>query len=201
MTSMLRATTSALVPLAALLLQTQAAQACACCTEPGQRMDSNDPLDTYLRGELVLMRFAPSAMLYANAGFPDNVEGIVNPADRPYRVRAAIRGVVRFDFVDPSGKPGRVQFVLPRAMERFEVDPRTTLGSAPPNGPELYKEWRLSGAAQLSGIAAGAGNTAMATLVLHGDGNSCSAAPNFKRWTLTVEGKRIRFAFLGDLVP
>ena len=198
---MRRATVLALTMAAAFFAQTEAAQACACCTEPGQRADFSGPMETYVRGELALMRFAPTAVLYSGAGFPDNISGIVNPSTSPYRVRAAIRGVVRFDFVDPAGKPGRVQFVLPRAMSRFEVDPRTGTGPTPPNGPNLYKEWRLSGVAQLNGITAGAGNTAAATLILHGDGNSCSAAPNFARWTLDVKGRNVAFTFLGDLVP
>ena len=198
---MRRATTSALTLAAALIAQTEAAQACACCTEPGQRMDISGPVETYVRGELALMRFAPTAALYSDAGFPDSISGIVNPSTNPYRVRAAIRGAVGFDFIDPAGRRGRVLFTLPRTMSRFEVDPRTNAGPAPPNGPNLYKEWRLSGVAQLSGLVAGAGNTAAATLILHGDGNSCSAAPNFARWTLAVRGRGIAFTFLGDLVP
>jgi hypothetical protein len=198
---MRRATISALMMATALFAQTETAHACACCTEPGQRMETTGPMDTYVRGELALMRFGSSAMLYSGPGFPDDITGIVNPSASPYRVRAAIRGVVRFDFVDPAGRPGRVQFLLPRTMSRFEVDPRTNAGPTPPNGPNLYKEWRLSGTAQLSGIAAGAGNAAGATLILHGDGNSCSAAPNFARWTLAVKGRGIAFTFLGDLAP
>jgi hypothetical protein len=198
---MRRATTLALTMAAALFAQTEAAQACACCTEPGQRMDFSGPIEPYVRAELALMRFAPTAVLYSNAGFPDNISGIVNPSTSPYRVRAAIRNFVGFDFIDPAGKRGRVVFTLPRAMSRFEVDPRTSGSPTPPNGPNLYKEWRLSGVAQLTGFAVGARHAATATLILHGDGNSCSAAPNFSRWTLEVKGNGVEFTFLGDLVP
>jgi len=198
---MRRAMTSALTLAAALFAQTEAAQACACCTEPGQRMELSGQMEPYVRAELALMRFAPTAVLYSDAGFPDSIAGIVNPSTNPYRVRAAIRGIVGFDFIDPAGKRGRVLFTLPRTMSRFEVDPRTNPGPTPPNGPNLYKEWRLSGVAQLSGFAVGARNAATATLILHGDGNSCSAAPNFARWTLAVKGNGVAFTFLGDLVP
>lgn len=193
-----RTTVSALAIAAALFAQTQAAQACACCTDPGQRFETNGPMDEYIRGELALMRFGPTALLYSSPGFPDDVLGIVNPSSDPYRVRAAILGTVSFDIVDPTGKTGRIQFATPRAMSRFEVDPRADLG--PPNGPNLYKEWRLSGHARLSGAMAGAGSFATATLILHGGGNSCSSAIDFKRWTLSIKGKGIEFTFLGDMV-
>jgi hypothetical protein len=196
----LQRTVSALALGLALVLQTQAAHACACCTDPGQRMDYSGPIETYVGGELALMRFAPTAALYASPGFPDDIQGVVNPSDKPYRLRAAIRSAVTFAFVDPAGRAGQVQFALPHAMSRFEVDPRDA-GPVPPNGPSLYKEWRLSGRAKLNGVMAGAGAFATATLILHGGGNSCSSAPDFKRWTLTVKGKGIAFTFLGDLVP
>ena len=196
-----RTTVSALAIAAALFAQTQAAQACACCTDPGQRFETNGPMDEYIRGELALMRFAPTASLYSSPGFPDDVLGIVNPSSDPYRVRAAILGTVSFDIVDPTGKTGRIQFATPRAMSRFEVDPRADLGPSPPNGPSLYKEWRLSGPARLSGAMAGAGSFATATLILHGSGNSCSSSIDFKRWTLTVKGKGVDFTFLGDMAP
>ena len=80
-------------------------------------------------------------------------------------------------------------------MSRFEVDPRASTGPVPPNGPSLYKEWRLSRIANVGG------KTANATLILHGDGNSCSSSIDFKRWTLIVKGNAIDFTFLGDLIP
>ena len=196
-----RETVSALTIAAALFAQTEAAQACACCTDPGQRFETNGPMDEYIRGELALMRFGPTALLYSSPGFPDDVLGIVKPSTDPYRVRAAILGTVSFDIVDPAGHTGRIQFATPRAISRFEVDPRADLGPSPPNGPNLYKEWRLSGPAKLSGVAAGAGTFATATLILHGSGNSCSSSIDFKRWTLSVKGKGVEFTFLGDMKP
>lgn len=198
---MKRETMSALAFAAALLVQTDAAYACACCTEPGQRFEYAGPIDTYLRAEMAQMRFAPTAILFSDAGFPDSVQGIRNPAGDPYRLRASIGNVVSFEFTDPSGRIGRLQFPRPAAMSRFEVDPRAAAGPVPPNGPDLYKEWRLQRAAQFVGPMAAGGPAVFATLILHGDGNSCSAAPNFKRWTLSVKGRGVAFTFLGDLVP
>ncbi|MFM9862414.1 MAG: hypothetical protein ACKVRO_02305 [Micropepsaceae bacterium] len=192
---------SALLAAAALFAQTNAAHACACCTEPGQRFEYAGPIDTYLRAEMAQIRFAPTAILFSDAGFPDSVKGIRNPAGDPYRVRASIGNVVSFEFTDPSGRIGRLQFPRPNVMSRFEVDPRAAAGPVPPNGPDLYKEWRLQRGAQFVGPMAAGGPTVFATLILHGDGNSCSAAPNFKRWTLSVKGRGVAFTFLGGLVP
>ena len=182
-----------------LLAPVSPALACACCTESGQRMDTIDPIEGYVLGELVQVRFAATGNLYAGPGFPDDIQGLVNPADGPYRVRAAIqqRDVI-FEFVDPAGKAGRVQFAMPRQLARFEVDPRGG-EDASHNGPALYKEWRLSGPARLSGIAAAGGAVARATLVLHGGGNSCTSAFDFTHWTLNVAGRGVKFTFLGQL--
>ncbi len=125
--------------------------------------------------------------------------GIVNPSSDSYRVRAAILGTVSFDIVDAAGKTGRIQFATPRAMSRFEVDPRTD--ATPPNGPGLYKEWRLSGPARLSGVAAGAGSFAIATLILHGSGNSCYVVLRLHGLDAGREGQgHLSFTFLGKLV-
>jgi hypothetical protein len=83
------------------------------------------------------VRFARTASLYSNAGFPDSVQGIRDPSEQPYGVRAAIGNVVTFEFTDRAGRAGRLQFPLPKAMTRFEVDPRAN-APVPPNGPALY---------------------------------------------------------------
>lgn len=198
---MRRGLLSALTIAAAFLSQAGSAQACACCTEPGQRFENGGPMDAYVRGELGRMRFAPTAVLYSDAGFPDSVQGFANPSSDPYAVRASIRNVISFDFRDNAGRLSRLQFLLPSAMSRFEVDPRSTVRPVPPNGPNLYKEWRLSGPARVGGAVLNPRATATATLILHGDGNSCSSASDFKRWTLSVKGNGIAFTFLGDLLP
>lgn len=193
---MQRTLVTLLATSAVLLAQTPAAQACACCSEAGQRLETTDRIDGYVLGELGQIRFAQSAVLYSDAGFPDSIQGIANPSSERYRVRAAIRGNIGFDLYDPAGRRGRVLFRLPPSISRFEVDPRAA-GATPPNGPALYKEWRLSGPAQLSGIASG--GSAVATLILHGGGNSCTSSYDFTDWTLAVKGKNVSFTFLGKL--
>lgn len=196
-----RETVSALTIAAALLVNTDAAQACACCTDPGQRSDTTGPVEDYVLGEMEGVRFAPTAVLYGDPGFPDSIQGLRDPSDKPYGVRGAIGKVVTFEFTDPAGRIGRLQFPLPKAMTRFEVDPRTSTAPVPPNGPSLYKEWRLQRQASMSGPMANATTPVFATLVLHGEGNSCSSSADFTRWTLIVKGRNVGFTFLGDLLP
>lgn len=190
---------AALSIAAAFLFAADKAEACACCTEPGQRLELTSTMDAYVRGELALVRMKPAATLFSDPGFPDSVEGLANPSMNPYRVRATIGSVVTFEIVDPAGRQGRIQFRMPSAISRFEIDPSAGKLPAPPNGPSLYKEWRLSSEARLDGIVATGGRVAVATLILHGGGNSCTSAIDFQRWTLTVKGKGISFTFLGDL--
>ena len=194
-----RVVLGAVIGVAALLAQADTAQACACCTEVGQRFELSGALDSYARDEMRQLKFAPTAILYSGPGFPDDITGVVDPSTDPYRVRAAVRNVVTFEFVDPRGRQGRVQFRLPGTLTKFEVDPRAST-KAPPNGPELFKEWRMMGPARLNGALAAAGSTATATLVLHGSGNSCTSAYDFHHWTLQVRGRGISFTFLGDFV-
>ena len=196
-----RETVSALTIAAAVFVQTDVAQACACCTDPGQRFESTGPFEDYVRGEMDRIRFAPTAVLYGNPGFPENIQGLRDPSDEPYGVRGAIGNVVTFEFVDPAGRVGRLRFPLPKVMSRFEVDPRASTAPVPPNGPSLYKEWRLQRQASLSGPMANATTPVIASLILHGEGNSCSSSSDFTRWTLIVKGRNVAFTFLGDLLP
>jgi hypothetical protein len=183
----------------AVLAQTEPALACACCTESGQRLDSTGPIESYTLGELTQVRFSETAALFSGPGFPDDIEGIANPSSAPYRVRGVIRaGGIVLDLTDAGGRAGRIAFAMPRQITRFEVDPRSN-EPAPNNGPALYKEWRLTGNARLSGIVSAHGANAKATLILHGAGNSCTSAYDFGQWTLTVAAKGIAFTLLGQL--
>ncbi len=177
------------------------AHACACCSEIGQRLEQTGAIETYQRGEIDSVRFAPTARLFSDPGFPDSVEGISNPSDQDYRMTASrSRNDLVFDFIDSQGNAGRIVFPLPKRFTRFEVDPREAVQAAGGNGPVLYKEWRLQGLAKLSGSLAARGTWAHARLILHGRGNSCTSAYDFETWTLAMTGKGIRFKFLGATV-
>lgn len=188
------------VASAALILSASFANdaaACACCSEIGQRTDYTGPLESYVRGEIDLVDFAATARLFTNAGYPDNIEGIGEPSDEDYKLKVT-RGASGFVFelTDAKGRKGLIVFPLPKTITRFEVDPRaeTEVGGT---GPALFKEWRLRGPAKLDGSLAAHGRWANAELILHGSGNSCTSAIDFGSWTLSVNGKGIRFAFLG----
>lgn len=174
------------------------AVACACCTEIGQRFEQTGTLENYERGELSNVRFASTAHLFTDPGFPDTVEGINNPLDQSYQVKVMQKPTEWiFDFVDAQGKTGRIVFPLPKRFSRFEIDPREVGQTPGGNGPVLYKEWRLQGISKLSGNLAAKGAWAHARLILHGRGNGCTSAIDFENWTLSVLGKQINFKFLG----
>ncbi len=177
------------------------AHACACCSEPGQRIELTQEMDSYSRDELSSVRLAPQSRLYSDAGFPDTVSGIADPLMEPYTASLIRRpSEWTFEFVDAKGRKGSILFPLPKRFTRFEVDPHGIAVPASGNGPSLYKEWRLHGLAKLGGILAANGTWAHARFILHGEGNSCTSAPDFTSWTLSVTGKDIRFRFLGTTV-
>lgn len=174
------------------------AQACACCSDTGQRIELTQQTDSYSRDELAAIRFAPQARLYSDAGFPDTVSGIQDPLSDAYTVTLVKRPAEwLFEVVDAKGRKGSMLFPLPKQFTRFEVDTKGLTAPETGNGPSLYKEWRLHGITKLSGILAANGVWARARIILHGEGNACTSAPNFASWTLSVTGKDIRFRFLG----
>ncbi len=180
----------------------QSAQACACCTDIGQRFEGTGDLDGYAREELARVEFAASARLFADPGFPDTVEGISTPSDQGYRIKVSQTGrQMVFGFADASGVTGSVTFPLPKRFTRFEVDPRAPGETDGGTGPTLYKEWRFQGIAKLGGNLAAHGVWANARLILHGRGNGCTSAVDFGNWTLAVLGKGINFRFLGATRP
>ncbi len=186
--------------LLATLGEPDLAAACACCSEPGQRLELTDDIDTYIRGELEQLRLEATATLYSDAGFPETTLGIVAPSLDPYRVEGGLEGgEFVFDLSDAAGATGRIVLALPARIDRFEVDTRD--GEQPPggNGPALYKEWRLSGTVTLAGIFAAKAATAHARLILHGRGNSCTSAQDFTHWTLAVTGADVAFTLLGKV--
>lgn len=174
------------------------AQACACCSETGQRLEQTQELDGYSRDEFLNVRFAPTSRLFSDAGFPDTVEGVQDPSDQEYKLNV-IRNPTEwiFEFTDSRNRKGTILFPVPKKFTRFEVDPRGIDQAPGGNGPMLYKEWRLSGISKLGGTLAANGVWAHSRLVLHGEGNSCTSAMDFRNWTLSVLGKNIRFRFLG----
>jgi hypothetical protein len=184
----------------ALSLATQAsdALACACCSEPGERVESSGKLDPYEKPELERLRFAKTAHLYLTAAGFEGVSGIADPAST-YALgfsRAGERWT--FTFKDAKGAASTLAFTLPSKIESFFVDPRGRKASVAAD-PVLYKEWRLEAPATATGSFAAKGS-GTARLILHGRGNACTSADQFTAWTLEVNGPGIRYRLFGDLL-
>jgi hypothetical protein len=176
------------------------ARACACCTNIGQRYVGVQKFDAGKREDLERLRFASAVRLYTGEADPADVQGIVAPT-LDYELHVAqepARWV--FDFRDKAGNTGTLTLALPASVSIFEVDPRgdTREGGL---GPALYKEWTLTAKAAGTGIfAAGLRSGASISLILHGQGNSCTSSGDFSHWTLTVKGPKAAYSFIGELV-
>jgi hypothetical protein len=174
--------------------------ACACCTDEGQRLESTGPMQGHERAVWDEAAFAATVHFYASPGFPDSVEGVANPSTKPYRLRLRRNaGRLVFDIADPEGKGGQIALPAQTRFTRFEVDTRDERTKDRGQGPLLYKEWRLEGEARLSGVFAAGAKQAMAKLILHGSGNSCTDGSSFTHWSLVVRGRGVRFTLIGAL--
>lgn len=174
--------------------------ACACCSSEGQRLVETEKIDSYAAAQLAEMKFAATAHLYTGEADVESIKGVA--ARSPDFVLAVAKGDTswRFDFKQ-DGAEGTLTLAMPHRVTRFEVDPRATDGGDAGTGPTLYKEWRLAVTPRGTGVFAGAtGGGQQATLILHGSGNSCTDASQFRAWTLVLHGPKDTVSFYGDLV-
>jgi hypothetical protein len=65
-----------------VLASVQQANACACCSAQGDRMDLVSKLDSFYSDELSHLRFGNTAELFLGEADPDMVKGIATPAAR-----------------------------------------------------------------------------------------------------------------------
>jgi hypothetical protein len=175
-------------------------QACACCTNQGQRYSGRQKLDASRREQLGQLRFNAAATLYTGERDTEDTKGIATPSSdyEMHVVQEASRWV--FDFRDKNGRTGTLTLPMPDAISIFEVDPRLDAREGG-TGPSLYKEWIVSAKAAGTGIfAAGLRSNSRASLILHGSGNSCTGPESFGHWTLEVKGPNADFSFIGELV-
>ncbi|HKU99708.1 MAG TPA: hypothetical protein VJR58_30720 [Vineibacter sp.] len=177
------------------------AHACACCTDIGQRRVATDKLDTYRRGEIDRLRFAPTAELYTGSAGPEDLKGLrAATTDYGLEVRQQDDGII-FELRDKDQRAGTLSLVWPDVISIFEVDPRQDK-RAGGLGPRLYKEWSVTGKITATGIfePSNDGGTRI-TLILQGGGNSCTGAEDFTDWTLSVDGPNAAYSFIGALLP
>jgi hypothetical protein len=184
--------------LLALVAHGEAAKACACCSNDGQRYVGTDKIDAYAVGVLSEIRFAEAAQLYTGEADVADIEGITAKSSA---FRLAVTKKVStwvFAFAQEGGG-GALMFAMPDSVTKFEIDPRNAEASGG-LGPVLYKEWRLTAKLIGNGMFKGAtGRNQQATLILHGRGNSCTDASQFTAWTLVLRGAKVTITLFGNL--
>ena len=197
----MRSTHRLLFALAALLASApwQEAHACACCTSPGERFDLSMKLESRHIDELGQLRFDSKAQLFLGEADPESIKGITTPAEK-YDLQATWKGDrFVFAFRDEKDRSGTLVLLRPTTISVLHTDPRNQPDR--PNGPVLYKEWRLTSKASGTGVfAAGLGATQTLTLILQGGGNNCTGANDFTHWMLVMWGPKAKYHFFGSLV-
>jgi hypothetical protein len=178
----------------------QSAQACACCSNAGQRSVATRALDSGKREDIGHLRFAETATLFLGEADVDTVTGIATPAAGYDLAVTEQHGRYVFALRDALGHTGTLALTLPKTLSMFEVDPRDQPDNG--HGPNLYKEWTLTAPAAGSGVfRPGIGRRQMLSLILHGRGNSCTSSVDFAHWTLEMRGPKANYRLFGDLVP
>ena len=176
-----------------------AAYACACCADPGLWSQTRARLTAAERAELDRIRWGGTAHTYVTQRGLDGVRGIAPPS-ASYSVSTARSGRrLELVFRDAKRRSGALSFLLPRTAVLFSVDPGAGRRSSG-GGPLLYKEWRFEGPVTGTGVfASGMAGRPRFHLILHGRGNRCVAAADFRRFTLQVSGPRARYSLYGSL--
>jgi len=172
----------------ALPLLTQAALACACCSNTASRYVETEKLSPQRTGDIDRMTFAKTAKIASGEADPV-LNGVESPSTDYQLAVARTTDRIAFSFRDAKGRTGTLTLVMPKTISIFEVDPR---GETKDEGlgPLLYKEWKLTADARGDGLFKGlAGPGQKLTLVLHGSGRGCTEASHFTDWTLLVHGK------------
>ena len=175
------------------------AQACACCSDPGEyRLKSNQPVGEYERAQLDGMEFAPAARLYLTDAGEEQVKGL-SGVSQENTISAVLEPKRwRLTFRAEDGRTGVLTLPVPAKMTTFAADIHD---EEPEKAPRLYKEWRFEGLASGDGIfQPGFAAPARYTLVFQGRGNRCDNGSDFTHWRLEISGKKASYAFFGSLV-
>lgn len=184
-----------------VLLGPSRAEACACCTDTGQRYVAIETFDDRRRDEMGRLRFAPTAELVTGSAGLEDLRGL-RATTISYGVEVLLEdNRLVFAFRGEDKSAGTLSLAWPQVISIFEVDPRTD--KRPGGlGPSLYKERSVTCAMVGTGIfAPGNGADARITLVLHGSGNACSGIEDFTAWTLVIRGPNAAYSLIGALLP
>ncbi|HEV7844436.1 MAG TPA: hypothetical protein VGO69_12160 [Pyrinomonadaceae bacterium] len=187
--------------LLALLLSaapSQAAAACACCADTGDWYERTDRMQAYEIDQLRRIRFSDAASLFLTEA-DDAIKGL--PVDyQSFSISNFFKpgNALTLTFKGERGAAGSLVLFLPRVMTSFGVDMHQYPDGS--SGPILYKEWRLEGSVNGSGIfQRGMARGTKFHLILQGQGNNCLSAEDFKNWRLQIKGPRASYAFYGSL--
>jgi hypothetical protein len=184
--------------LLTLWLATDAALACACCTNRAGRYVEVEKLGDQRLDTIAEMSFAKDAFVGQSAA-----DHPIDLQDFGPALQLAVRRTkteIEFAFRGDASRASEVTFILPDMISIFEVDPR---GSEPDTGlgPAFYKEWQLTGTAKATGVLRPllANGDQKATLIVHGRGRGCTEASEFTDWTLMLQGPAGKLTLYGAL--
>lgn len=183
--------------LIAALLWPASALACACCAEPGTWMERTDRISDYELSELNRLRFDASVTTFMTEAGEDTIQGISNPTESYTLTLSKQQRRWELRFKDKRGRTGVLTLSVPATITEFSADIHDGQESSG-GGPLLYKEWRLTGTLNGTGIfKKGSTPQTKFRLVLQGRGNGCTDAEVFNNWTLQVFGPRASYSFYG----
>lgn len=182
--------------------------ACACCAEPGTRVEYTTKTDAFIRDLVKEIKFAEKADIYmTEAGF-DMIEGLSQiekesestPGMIDFSSTGSFSGQAwQLTLKTPKGLAATYSLPIPLRYSEFKVDIHDQEGR--PNGPWLYKEIRFEGpVTSATGFAkAGAIRGTKFSLVFQGRGVGCNEVEDFTHWRLDIDGPKAGYAFLGKL--
>jgi hypothetical protein len=190
---------AAVFTIAATTADLSPALACACCSNVAQRTVDVQKIDDRIAAQLEQLRFQKAAKLVVDERYDGSIQGLDEPVEDFAVAVTRARDRITFALRDEKGRTGTLSLVKPQTISIFEVDPRDTADTGA--GPNLYKEWKLTTNVAGDGIFRNSvGANRRITLVVHGRGNSCTEASDFKFWTLLVHGRGVQtYTFYGAL--
>ena len=183
--------------LATFWFATDAALACACCSNRAARYVEVEKLGEYRLGVIERMTFAEEAFLAEGAD-----DHPIDIQDLGMTLQLAVTRTKQemvFSFRNPRGRATALTLAIPGTISIFEVDPRG--GERDEGlGPNLYKEWQLTANATATGVFRPlVENSQKVTLILHGRGRGCTEAMDFTDWTLLIHGPASKVTLYGAL--
>ena len=175
------------------------ALACACCSYIAQRIVDVQKIDARITAQLEQLRFQKAGKLVIDERYDDAIQGLDEAVEDFTVTVTRARDRITFALRDEKGRTGTLSLVKPQTISIFEIDPRDTADTG--TGPSLYKEWKLTTNVAGDGIFRNSvGPNRRITLVVHGRGNACTEASDFRFWTLLVHGRGVQtYTFYGEL--